>query len=195
MDDLTVLQEKNADVLNKNLHVFSVNPAYRMPGGGRRGGGGRGVTADMRNVGMNPPNGVVFNYYMANATDSTKLSIEVLDKNKKTIKTFSTTAKTPADKFEVAKGMNQFEWDMNYPEAERVEGLILWNGFVGGPKALREIILQNSNQAMIQRKFLLLFLADPNYKTSLAEYEEQFNHLITIRDKSTEIMKAIKEYS
>jgi hypothetical protein len=114
LDDLTVLQEKNADVLNKNLHVFSVNPAYRMPGGGRRGGGGRGATADMRNVGMNPPNGVVFNYYMANATDSTKLSIEVLDKNKKTIKTFSTTAKTPADKFEVAKGMNQFEWDMNY---------------------------------------------------------------------------------
>jgi hypothetical protein len=42
-------------VLHKNLHVFSVNPAYRMPGGGRRGGGGRGATGDMRNVGMNPP--------------------------------------------------------------------------------------------------------------------------------------------
>jgi hypothetical protein len=83
LDDLTVLQERNADVLNKNLHVFNVNPAYRMPGGGRRGGGGRGATADMRNVGMNPPNGVVFNYYMANATDSTKLSIEVLDKKQK----------------------------------------------------------------------------------------------------------------
>ena len=94
LDDLTVVQEKNADILNKNLHVFGVNPAYRMPGGGRRGGGGRGAAAHMRNVGMNPPNGVVFNYYMENATDSTKLSIEVLDKNKKTIKTFSTSSKT-----------------------------------------------------------------------------------------------------
>ena len=192
LDDLTVLQEKNADVLNKNLHVFSVNPAYRMPGGGRRGGGGRGATADMRNVGMNPPNGVVFNYYMANATDSTKLSIEVLDKNRKSIKTFSTTAKAPADKFEVAKGMNQFEWDMNYPEAERVEGLILWNGFVSGPKAAPGDYFAKFKSGSDSTEVPFTIVGDPNYKTSLAEYEEQFNHLITIRDKSTEIMKAIK---
>ncbi len=192
LDDLTVLQEKNADVLNKNLHVFNVNPAYRMPGGGRRGGGGRGATGDMRNVGMNPPNGVVFNYYMANAIDSTKLSIEVLDKNKKTIKTFSTTAKTPADKFEVAKGMNQFEWDMNYAEAERVDGLILWNGFVGGPKAAPGNYFAKFKSGSDSTEVPFTIIGDPNYKTSLTEYEEQFNHLITIRDKSTEIMKAIK---
>ena len=192
LDDLTVLQEKDANILNKNLHVFNVNPAYRMPGGGRRGGGGRGVTGDMRNVGMNPPTGVVFNYYMANANDSTKLSIEVLDKNKKTIKTFSTTAKTPADKFEVTKGMNQFEWDMNYAEAERVEGLILWNGFVGGPKAAPGNYFAKFKSGSDSTEEPFTILGDPNYQTSLAEYEDQFNHLITIRDKSTEIMKAIK---
>jgi transposase-like protein len=192
LDDLTVLQERNADVLNKNLHVFSVNPAYRMPGGGRRGGGGRGAAGDIRNVRMNPPNGVVFNYYLANATDSTKLSIEVLDKNKKTIKTFSTTAKTPADKFEVAKGMNQFEWDMNYPEAERIEGLILWNGFVSGPKAAPGNYFAKFKSGADSTEILFTILADPNYKASQAEYEEQFNHLVTVRDKFSEIMKAIR---
>ena len=129
---------------------------------------------------------------MANAIDSTKVSIEVLDKNKKTIKTFSTTAKTPADKFEVAKGMNQFEWDMNYPEAERVEGLILWNGFIGGPKAAPGNYFARFKSGADSTEVPFTIVADPNYKTSQTEYEEQFNHLITIRDKSSEVMKTIK---
>ena len=32
LDDLSVLQQMNTNVLNKNLHVFNVNPAYRMQG-------------------------------------------------------------------------------------------------------------------------------------------------------------------
>src|SRR5687767_809363 len=190
LDDLTVVQERNNDIPGKSLHVFNVNPAYRMPGGGRRGGGGGGGQQTLRNVGMNPPNGVVFNYYMANANDSTKLSIEVLDKNKKTIKTFSTSTKE--NKIEVAKGMNQFEWDMNYPEAERVEGLILWNGFIGGPKAAPGNYFAKFKSGNDSTEVPFTILTDPNYKASLTEYEEQFNHLITIRNKSTEIMKAIK---
>jgi len=190
LDDLTILQEKNADVLNKNLHVYSVNPAYRMPGGGRRGGGGGQGGGTIANAGMNPSNGVVFNYYMKNATDSTKISIDVMDKNKKSIKLFSTTSKD--NKIDVAKGMNQFEWDMNYPVAERVEGLILWNGFVGGPKAAPGNYFAKFKSGTDSTIVPFTILADPNYKTSLAEYDEQFNHLITIRDKSSEIMKAIK---
>jgi photosystem II stability/assembly factor-like uncharacterized protein len=190
LDDLTVVQEKNADVLNKNLHVFSVNPAYRMPGGGRRGGSGQFASVPVRNAGMNPPGGVVFNYFMKNADDSTKLSIEILDTNKKSIKTFSTSARE--NKIEVVKGMNQFEWDMNYPVAERIDGLILWNGFVGGPKAAPgnyfAIFKSGSDSAEVS----FTILADPNYKTSQAEYKEQFNHQLTIRDKFSEIMKAIR---
>ena len=189
LDDLTVIQEKNADVLNKNLHVFSVNPAYRMPDGGRRGGRRFGG-GELKNVGMNPPNGVVMNYYMKNANDSTKLSVEVIDKNRKTIKTFSTSSKD--DKIDLEKGMNQFEWDMNYPQAEKVEGLILWNGPIGGPKAAPGNYFAKFQSGSDSTEVPFTILADPNYPASLAEYEEQFNHLITIRDKSSEIMKAIK---
>jgi photosystem II stability/assembly factor-like uncharacterized protein len=190
LDDLTVVQERNADVMNKNLHVFNVNPAYRMPGGGRRGGGFRFAGGELRNVGMNPPNGVVFNYFLKNATDSTRLSIQVMDKNRKTIKTFSTVGRE--NRIDVNKGMNQFEWDMNYPEAERVEGLILWNGFIGGPKAAPGNYFAKFKTGSDSVEVPFTILADPNYKTSQAEYEEQFNQLITIRDKSSEIMKAIK---
>lgn len=202
LDDLTVLQEKNNDFLNQNLHVFSVNPAYRMPGGGRRGGAGRFSGGSLTNAGMNPPNGVVFNYYMKDANDSTKLFITIMDRNKKIIKTFSTTAREGGggggsqrpitEKIEVEKGMNQFEWDMNYPEAERVEGLILWNGFIGGPKAGPGNYFAKFKSGSDSAEAPFAIIGDPNYKTSQADYDEQFNFLITLRDKSSEIMKAIK---
>jgi photosystem II stability/assembly factor-like uncharacterized protein len=196
LDDLTVVQEKNDDILNKNLHVFSVNPAYRMPGGGRRGAGRRSGAGAITNAGMNPPNGVVMNFYMKEVDDSTKLSVQVMDKNRKLIKTFSTTSKDnaqrPGDKIEIAKGMNQFEWDMLYPEAERVEGLILWNGFITGPKAAPGNYFAKFKSGNDSTEVPFTILADPNYKATQAEYEEQFNQLITIRDKSSEIMKAIK---
>ena len=190
LDDLTTVQQKSPAVLNKNLHVFDVNPAYRMPGGGRRGGGGGMSGAPIANAGMNPPNGAVFNYYLKNVTDSSKLSIVLIDKNKKIIKTYSTSSKE--NKVEVVNGMNQFEWDMNYTVAEKVDGLILWNGFVGGPKAAPGNYFAKFKSGADSTEVPFTILADPNYKTLQAEYEEQFNHLITIRDKSSEIMKAIK---
>ena len=81
---------------------------------------------------------------------------------------------------------------MNYPEAERVEGLILWNGFIGGPKAAPGNYFAKFKSGNDSTEVPFTILQDPNYKTSLAEYEEQFNHLVTIRNKSTEIMKAIR---
>ncbi len=189
LDDLTLLQERNTGITDKTLHVFSVNPAYRMPGGGRRGGGAVAVTT-APNTGMNPANGVVFNYYLKEADDSTKLSIAVMDRNKKVIKTFATNSKE--NKIELTKGINQFEWDMNYPEAERIDGLILWNGFIRGPKAAPGNYFAKFKLGKDSTEVPFTILADPNYKTSQAEYDEQFNHLITLRDKSSEIMKAIK---
>jgi photosystem II stability/assembly factor-like uncharacterized protein len=187
LDDLTVVQNRSADVPKKSLYVFAANPAYRMPGGG---GGRRGNATLPRNAGMNPSSGVVFNYYIKDADDSTKLSIQILDKNKKLIKSFSTSSKE--NKIDVEKGINQFEWDMNYPEAERIEGLILWNGFVSGPKAAPGNYFAKFKSGADSTEILFTILADPNYKASQAEYEEQFNHLVTVRDKFSEIMKAIR---
>lgn len=188
LDDLGVVQQRNGDILNKSLHVFAVNPAYRMPGGGRRRSAA--ATGSLQNAGMNPPNGVVFNYYLKDANDSTKLSIEIMDKNKKKIKSYSTTSKE--DKIEIVNGMNKFEWDMNHPPAERVEGLILWNGFVGGPKAAPGEYFARFKTGNDSVEVPFTILADPNYKTTVAEYEEQVGFLLTARDKFSEVIKAMR---
>src|SRR5688500_8509430 len=137
-----------------------------MVGGGGRFGGG----PYLPDGGANPPNGAGFYYFGKDSTDSTKLTIEIMDKNKKNIKTFSNTSKE--NKIEVNKGMNQFVWDINYAEAERIDGLILWNGFVGGPKGAPGQYYAKFRLGNDSTELPFTLLADPNYKITVAEHEE-----------------------
>jgi len=88
--------------------------------------------------------------------------------------------------------MNQFVWDINYAEAERIDGLILWNGFVGGPKGAPGQYYAKFRLGNDSTELPFTLLADPNYKITVAEHEEQFNFLVTIRDKFSQVMKALK---
>lgn len=114
-----------------------------------------------------------------------------MDKNRKTIKTFKTGSKE--DKLEVFTGMNQFVWNMNYPDAEKIpDTLIVWNGNVNGPKAVPGTYYAKIKAGSDSAEVPFEIIPDPNYKTTQAEYEEQFNFLITVRDKFSEVMKALK---
>lgn len=186
LDDLSVVQQAGNDIASKSLHVFTPYSAYRMSGGGRRSG----VGTD-RNAGMNPPNGIVIPFYLKEAGDSAKLSVTLMDKNKKTIKTFSTSSKD--NKIEIKDGLNQFVWNLNYPDAERIpEGMIVWNGNVNGPKAIPGNYFAKFKMGKDSAEVPFIIKADPNFKASQAEYEEQFDFLITARDKFSEVIKALQ---
>lgn len=182
IDDLTVIQQKSAAIAGKTLHVFDVNDTYRYEGY---------QNTNARNAGMNPPAGVVINYYLKNVTDSSKLSIEILDKNKKTIKTFATTA-AEKEKIEISKGMNQFVWDMIYPAADRIDGQILWHGNVPGPRAAPGNYFYKIKADKDSAEGSFVIKANPVYKLTQQDYEDQFNFLITVRDKFNDIQKAQK---
>lgn len=188
LDDLSVLQQMNSGILNKSLHVFDVRPAYRMTGGQFLQNFGT-----PRNAGQNPPAGVVFHYFVKEATDTTKATITILDKVKKEIKAYTADAKEANTKFDFAKGMNQFVWDMRYPEADRIEGMILWNGIPGtilappGNYFAKFKIGRDSVEVPFSIK------ADPNYKLTQTEYDAQFTFLKEVRDKFNETQKAIKD--
>lgn len=187
LDDLGTMQQAEISILDKNIHVFNPKPAVRMAGGSSRfGGGGQGLS----NVGKNPPNGVVIQYYLKHVTDSTKATVTIMDKNRKEIKTFSTSSKE--DKIEVEKGMNLFSWDLNYPAAERIpQGLIVWNGNPPAPKAPPGDYYAKFKSGNDSAEVKFTVVADPNYKVSQSEYDEQFNLLIAIRDKFSETIKAL----
>ena len=188
IDDLTPVQQYDKNIIDKNLFVYDVNDSYRMEGGGRR----RGRRAMPQNAGANPPNGVVINYWLKAANDSSKVSISVFDKNNSLIKTFTKDAKDENNKLEFNAGMNQFVWDMMYPPAEKLDGLILWNGNVEGPKVApgKYHARIRFDKDSVDVSFVIK--GDPNYAMTEKDYDDQVGMLLQIRDKFSEVQKAIK---
>ena len=146
-----------------------------------------------RNAGTNPPNGAVIHYWVKDVNDSTKSSITIYNTKRDTIKTFTSDSRDNSRKVEVSKGMNQFVWDMMYPEGERVEGMVLWNGVPGGIKAPPGQYFAKIKSGRDSAEVPFTILADPNYKISQAEYEEQFNFLTKAKEKFNEIQRTIKD--
>lgn len=182
LDDLSVVQQLNNDILNKALHLFDVDTAWRMKGF---------QLGNPVNAGANPPNGVVMNYYASDVTDSTKASISIFDKNHQLIKTFSTDS--IRNKIEINKGMNQFVWDMLYPPAEGIEGMIIWNGVPASLKAIPGTYYARVKVGKDSVESPFTIKADPNYKTTQQDYESQFTFLKQVKDKFNEIQKSIKD--
>lgn len=190
LSDLNVLQQALTTKTDANLHVFTPEETVRMGGGGRRRGGFGGGNGQPANTGENPPKGVVLHYLVKNVNDSTKASITIKDAEGNTIKSYNSWS--GKEKLEVKNGLNSFVWDMLYPEADRVEGLILWNGYIGAPLAApgnyTAVVKVDKDSANVPFKIL----GDPNYTTSNEEYAAQLKFLITVRDKFSEVMKTLK---
>jgi photosystem II stability/assembly factor-like uncharacterized protein len=185
IDDLSLLQQLNTNILDKNLYVFEAAPVYRMQGGFRQNFG------TPRNAGANPPAGAVINYYIKDVTDSTKASIAVYDGNHKLIKTFSTDSKD--NKLDIAKGINQFNWNLQYAEPERIEGMILWNGTPGALLAAPGNYFAKLKVGKDSSEVPFVVKADPNYNISQEDYNTQFSFLQQVQTKFNEVQKAIKD--
>jgi photosystem II stability/assembly factor-like uncharacterized protein len=183
LDDLSLLQQYDDKILNNTMRLFKPEASYRM----------EGVASDkIKNAGMNPPNGVVVNFYIKDLKDSTKVELRFLDLDNKIIKTLS-NKNEKENKLIVFKGMNIAVWDMKYKEVEKLEGMILWNGNPGNIKVApgnykaRLVIEKDSTEQ------LFTILGDPNYKMSDADYKEQVDFLTKVKDKFVEVQSTIKD--
>ncbi len=183
LDDLSLVQQKNATNTFGRLKVFDVNDVFRTYGYSQ---------PNIKNAGVNPYNGVVFNYSLNQVTDSSKVVISIFDKKGKTIRTFSKDAKEASNKIEFADGMNQFFWDMKYPPTESIEGMILWNGNIEGPKAAPGKYIARFKYEKDSAEVPFVIKPDPNYKTSELEYDEQIAFLLKVQGKFNEVQTAIK---
>jgi photosystem II stability/assembly factor-like uncharacterized protein len=188
LDDLAPLQQYDPANSNKNLHVFQVTPAWRIAGNAFNPNFGT-----PRNAGLNPPNGAVINYYVKQVTDSTKAAVTILDRNRKIIRTYSTDVREARDKMELNPGLNQFIWNLQYPEGERIEGMVLWNGVPGSVLAPPGEYYYRLKAGKDSTEGSFTVRADPNYRISQQEYEEQFNFLRSVQQKFNDVQKGIKD--
>jgi len=193
LDDVSMIENYQAsNALNSK--VFPVANAYRVPPqiGGRRN---RGARASMpANVGINPPKGVVINYWLKDASDSTTIQIDILDDQKKLVRHFS-SKETGKDKsaIVVENGFQQFTWNLYHKEIEKPsDDLILWNGstspVLAAPgKYFAKITIDKDS---VLYPFELM--ADPNYKVSTADLKAQEQFLLEVSASFNTIMKTLK---
>jgi photosystem II stability/assembly factor-like uncharacterized protein len=198
LDNLMPLHELKDEIAKADWHLFQVEPTYRMGGGGRRPGS---------SIGQNPPGGVVLHYHFKEKPKD-EVKLEILDEKGSVIQTFSSQAREeeggPPDEFAaffgggprqnripVEAGMNRFVWDLRYPDAKTTPGALLWAGSTRGPVAVPgkyQARLRMGDKTLMQP---FEIKKDPRLKTTQAEFQEQFDLLIKIRDKVSQAHEAV----
>lgn len=183
IDDLTPLHQLNTQVANSAYHLFNPMPSYRMGGGGR----------PSKTAGQNHPGGVMVHFFIDDVTDSTEVILEFMEQDGTSIKTFSSTEKDRRKKLDVEKGFNRFVWNMRYSDAESFDGLIMWAGSTRGPLAKPGNYKVKLTVAGSTMEAPFEILPDPRAAATQADYDAQFDFLITVRDKLSETHEAIKQ--
>lgn len=192
IDDLTVVQEvaRKRQQGGNVMQVYPITAAYRFDG--RR-------NEKPRNAGMNPPNGVVAYYRLQRASDSDTIQATIRNQSGQLVRKFSThptskTGKLAEVKLETRQGLNMLVWDMYHVPADNVEGLVLWNGEVGAPKAAPgnyTITWKHSAGDSITLPFTIL--RNPTYASTDADYVAQEKFLLAVRDTFSSISRTIKD--
>jgi len=184
IDDLTILHQLTDEVAQADFHLFKPMDAYRIGAGFRfrRGGGSSAMNLL---YGENKPGGATVYYNMKNAPEKgTKVKMEVFDPNGELIKSYNQKAK---------EGLNTFNWNMMYDNAEGFEGLIMWAGSLRGPMAPPGEYTVKLSVGDITQEQKFKLLRDPRYPSTDADLQAQFDFLIKVRDKLTETHVAIKD--
>ena len=186
IDDLTPLHQLNHEVLSSDFHIFKPIGSYRMGYPSSR-------TNSSKN-GINHHNGVKV-FFNIDSTkvwkDSLRVSLEFMDSNKKTIKVFSNFSKE--NTLKVKNGSNSFVWNMRYNNSKGFDGLIMWAASLSGPKAIpgKYFAKLSINGKSKETEFFIL--KDERSKSTIDDLKDQFNFLIEIRDKISEIHQSISD--
>jgi photosystem II stability/assembly factor-like uncharacterized protein len=197
LDDLTPLHQIDAAIAEAEVHLFEPRDSYRFRGGDDFGGADRAV-------GQNPPNGTVVYYLLADPPGD-EVTLTILDAEGNVIRSFSSVeeerrAPDPYEEFRaeppksrklpVEPGLNRFVWDHRYPDAEILEGVILWGG-ARGPR-----VVPGTYQATLTvggksqtRSFEVL--QDPRVDATREDLEEQFDLAMKVYGLLNDTQRAV----
>ncbi|MCP3962254.1 MAG: glycosyl hydrolase [bacterium] len=199
LDDLTPLHQMSAELASSPAHLFTPRPAYRL--------GGRSRDEPVHE-GKNPPSGVVIHFLLAEkpeegeeGEEGEELKLEILEEDGELIRAFtrkpdkgeedeekeddSDQADDPRQ-LEIEKGANRFVWNLRYPSARKFPGLVLWNSRLDGPRAVPGEYRARLTVGEWSAEVPFEVLADPRSAATAADFQEQFDFLIGVRDKLSE---------
>ncbi|RIK39958.1 MAG: glycosyl hydrolase [Chloroflexi bacterium] len=222
LDDLSPLHQVTAEQTAAALHVFTPRPAQRFKTYGRMGdasvdaksygrAGGIVVTNYQRtkptgevetiflDAGKNPPDGVIFHYWIG-AQPEGPLSLTIRDAGGNVVRTYSSDkAQAVAGDIRATAqvGMNRFIWNMRYPSAKPVPTTS------GAPVGLQPDALLGP-VAVPGRYFAEFAIgdtrcsvpfeiqADPRVAGTQEDLQQQFDFLLAVRDKVSEVHSVVE---
>ena len=218
LDDLTPLHQMHDDLLAASRYLLKPRDAVRTPPhiaavwGGTPGGKNYHVTSGQNatfyieeletghvrkrviDAGDDLERGVRIMYFLDQAAVG-EATLTIADGDGMQIETFSSTI--PADKKDrhglyitATAGMNTFQWPMTFPEGVKMAGSEFHKRPTGplAKPGMYTATLKVGDWSMTQ-SFALL--KDPRIITSDADFAEQFDFLIQIRDKLSEIVTGV----
>ena len=122
-DDASPIQQLSQQIVDRDLHLFSVRPGLRFASRFTRYGIG-----DKQFTGPNPPTGALITYYLKEKPDDkTTFKVEIFDRDGKLVQNIEKPAKE--------KGLNRITWNLRLggPEVRRLVTEDV-NPFTGGPR-------------------------------------------------------------
>ena len=204
LDDVTPLHQITEEVAEADFFLFEPRDAYRMSPG-REGTFGPAL-------GENPPQGSVIHYYFEQEPEK-PVFLELLDGEGNLIKRYASrveeqddsaerdiylwrpreTREDSGERIPAAAGMNRFVLDMYYPGPEMVPGAVLFTHAVrfAPPVAVPGTYRVRLRVGEESRTREWGWKKDPRIETTQAELQEQFDFLISIRDRITEVNSAV----
>jgi len=163
--------------------------------------------------GVNPANGMVLYYELPKLADTTELSMQIMDAEGKTVRSFSSVkdpnykphnggGPRPAPILSKKKGLNRFVWDMKTPILVGVPNTYIESRFAGHvvPPGTYTVQLKVGDKTVITEGKIV---AMPTYTTTPEQYaeyhafmtqlEEKLNHMHTTTNTLFAVHKQLKE--
>ena len=172
LDDLSPLHQINDELAKADQILFKPRDAYRT------------------NIsGYNP----IFHAFFKEKPED--LSIEILDKEDKVVRSYSTKAKQRLDKIKVKQGFNTFSWNLRHAGPELVKNLVTM--VIGnpspGPWAVPGTYKVKVTAGDWSQTQSFVVKTDPRWKdVTNADYLAQLNLATQIKDIITESHRRIK---
>ena len=193
LDHLPVLRQMAAKAPGEHARLFEPAPALRLP---------NRSNDDPVHAGRNPAAGAVLHYWLpADLPADAPLELVIRDASGDVIRAFT---RKPAEDDESEKprgdddrvlsaqaGLNTLAWDLRYPAVERFDGLVLWNDYLDGPKAVPGRYQAALTAGDTGEAVDFEVLPDPRSAASMDELKRQFDFSWEINRTLTETHRAI----
>lgn len=181
LDELNQLRQlRNAKL--KSFSVFNVSDFYRLTG----------ASYKSQTEGTNYAGGLKMFYFLPDTLGKKdSISIFISDIKGDTAAFYSSKSKVNEFKLSPVKGINNFNWNLYYRPAKRVDGIMMWAGDESGPRAIpgKYNLDITMNDSTVHQTFTLK--KDPRSSATDEDYRLYFDFTQEICDTMSAAHEAI----